>query len=255
MNPPLASAPLEPLVATRHELLQTQLAEISKLAGGLAHEIRNPLSTIGLNLELLEEDLTPGESPRDRRMLRKVQTIRKECAHLEKILESFLQFSRPGCLETQLTDLNEVIQEFVDFFQAESADRQMEIRLHLAASLPKVQLDRRLWKQVLANLARNATEAMPDGGTLEFLTYLSSSGEQVILELIDTGKGMDATTQQRMFDAFFSTRAGGSGLGLPTVRKIVMEHGGRVECESAVGRGTRFRILLPACTETTSERP
>jgi signal transduction histidine kinase len=223
---------------------ESQYAEIATLAGGLAHEIRNPLSTIGLNLELLEEDLQAAENPRERRMRQRVHVLQRECGQLERILNNFLEFSRAGSLELVPAQLNDEVREFIEFFQPQAAEYHVEIVPHLAAHLAPVLLDSRLFQQVLQNLSRNALQAMPQGGRLELLTYEERG--QVILEFIDNGMGMDRATQGRMFDAFFSTKPGGSGLGLPTVRKIVEAHGGTIACESEPGRGTRFRLSFPA---------
>jgi len=226
---------------------KSQYEEIASLAGGLAHEIRNPLSTIRLNLELIAEDLTEGDSPRDQRLRRKVETVQRECRHLEHVLEAFLEFARAHALRTTRGSLNEVVRKFLDFFQPQAAEHGVEISPHLAGHLPDVDLDPRMFQQVLENLSRNALQAMPDGGRLEFLT--SERDGRVLLEIIDNGCGMDQSTQERMFDTFFSTKPGGSGLGLPTVRRIIEAHGGEITCESAVGKGTRFRIVLP-CAHT-----
>ena len=109
--------------------------------------------------------------------------------------------------------------------------------------LPELPLDVRLFRQVLTNLGRNALQAMPDGGTLEFITTMRDG--HAVLEVIDTGNGMDSQTIEKMFQAFFSTRSGGSGLGLPTVRRIIESHDGSISCDSEPGRGTRFTVLLP----------
>ena len=132
---------------------------------------------------------------------------------------------------------------FIGFLTAEANDQNVKLQPHLDANLPTVRLDRGLMRQVLTNLARNALQAMPDGGTLEFLTMFRNS--TIVLQVIDTGEGMDENTVSRMFHAFFSTRSGGSGLGLPTVRRIIESHGGSIACESEPGKGTRFTILLP----------
>jgi two-component system sensor histidine kinase HydH len=223
---------------------QNQYTEIASLAGALAHEIRNPLSTIGLNLELLDEDLQAAENPRERRMRQRVQTLQRECSRLETILNNFLEFARAGVLQLAPAELNDEVRSFIEFFQPQAVEHRVEIVPHLAAHLPPVLLDSRLFQEVLQNLARNAVQAMPHGGRLELLTYQAS--DCVVLELIDNGIGMDAATKNRMFEVFFSTKPGGSGLGLPTVKKIVEAHGGTIACESEPGKGTRFRLNLPA---------
>jgi len=224
--------------------LQAQYAEIAFLAGGLAHEIKNPLSTIGLNLELMAEDLGPAESPRDRRLLQRIERVQTECRRLEAILKAFLQFARVGELDRVATDLNVEVREFIDFFQPHAAEHGIDVSPHLAVDLPPVSVDRALLRQVLLNLALNAQQAMPGGGLLELQTCAKDG--RVLIELIDNGRGMDAATREKMFQVFFSTKPGGSGLGLPTVRKIVEAHGGTISCESEPGQGTRFTISLPA---------
>lgn len=233
-----------PLRDDERRKLEGRYAEIATLAGGLAHEIRNPLSTISLNLELLEEDLEDLGAPQNRRMLLKVQTVQWECKNLEAILDAFLQFARAGQPQLEPTDLNEQVREFFQFWEPTARDAGIELSPHLDADLPLVPLDPTLFRQVLMNLALNARQAMPDGGLLEVQT--SARDGHVLLDLIDTGVGMDERTRNRIFEAFFSTKRGGSGLGLPTVRKIVEAHGGTIACDSEKGRGTRFSIALPA---------
>ena len=139
--------------------------------------------------------------------------------------------------------LNEVVAEYVEFLEPQAAAADVELRTHLDSDLPPVLLDQALMRLALANLCRNALEAMPEGGAIELLTRVKAGS--VLLEVIDTGRGMDEKTRSRMFQAFFSTRSGGSGLGLPTVRRIVEAHRGQILCESELGRGTRFSISLP----------
>lgn len=223
--------------------LRAQYAEIATLAGGLAHEIRNPLSTIGLNLDLLTEELGECDSPRDRRILNKLTMVKRQCQQLNRILDDFLQFARVGTLTLKAADLNQTVVEFIEFYSPQAAEQGIDISPHLAANLPPVKLDVDLWRQVLMNLSRNAQQAMPNGGVLELQTYQRDG--RVVLDIIDNGGGMNPETQVRMFDAFYSTKRDGSGLGLPTVRKIIEAHGGTISCESEVGQGTRFTIDLP----------
>jgi signal transduction histidine kinase len=223
--------------------LQAQSTELAQLAGGLAHEIRNPLSTIGMNLELLAEELAEEDSARARRMTKRISALQEECSSLEDILNAFLQFARAGELKLHEGNLNEEVSEYISFLDPQARAAHVELRPHLDAALPSVQMDTGLVRQVLANLGRNALQAMPTGGSLDFLTQRKD--DRVILQVIDTGNGMTDATRKQMFDAFFSTRSGGSGLGLPTVRRIVEAHQGTISCESESGRGTRFTISLP----------
>jgi two-component system, NtrC family, sensor histidine kinase HydH len=224
--------------------LEARYAEIAALAGGLAHEIRNPLSTIGMNLELMAEDLETAETPRDRRLLNTVKLVQRECQHLEDILSAFLEFARAGELELIESDLNELVEDFIRFYRPQADEQGIELSRHLEADLPAVCIDQSLMRQVLMNLALNAQHAMPEGGLLELQTY--GRDGHVTLEFIDSGVGMDEDTRARAFQAFFSTRKGGSGLGLSTVRKIVEAHRGTITCDSEPCRGTRFVMTLPA---------
>lgn len=226
------------------ERLQLQNTELATLAGGLAHEIRNPLSTIGMNLELLAEELEGEDSQRTRRMLRRIASLQSECRNLEEILNAFLQFARAGELHLAPHDLNEIVTDYVEFLAPQAGSMEVELRLHLDTDLPVVRLDKALMRQALVNLCRNAIEAMPDGGSIDLLTRTRNGS--VVLEVIDTGRGMDEKTRSQMFQAFFSTRSGGSGLGLPTVRRIIEAHHGTIVCDSEPGKGTRFTILLPS---------
>jgi len=221
----------------------SDVVELAALAGGLAHEIRNPLSVFSLNLDLLIEDFAEPDTPRDRRVLQRLKLLESECGHLERILNDFLQFVRAGSLELVPTDLNAVVLEFIEFYRPQTAESKLDISPHLDANLPLVNLDQRLFRQVLINLAQNARQAMPDGGVLELQTHRQEN--RVVLDVIDTGRGMDEKTQAKMFDAFYSTKSAGSGLGLPTVRRVVEAHGGKITCASALGRGTQFTIELP----------
>lgn len=223
--------------------LLAQYAEIATLAGGLAHEIKNPLSTIGMNLELMAEEIAESDLPRTRLLLKKIQTIQQECGHLEEVLNAFLQFARVGQLELVPADLNQLLREFIDFYQPQAKDHGIDISPHLDPDIPETDLDRSLMRQVLMNLALNAQQAMPDGGLLELQTSVRDG--RVCLDFIDNGFGMNERVLSKMFQAFFSTKSEGSGLGLATVRKIVAAHHGTISCESEPGRGTRFSISLP----------
>lgn len=224
--------------------LRRQYSEIAELSGGLAHEIKNPLSTIHMLMEVMSEDVREGDSPRDRRMLTRIQTVQRECKHLEEILDAFLQFARLGEIDAAEGSLNDVVRDFVEFYLPEANDHGVELSPHLASDLPAVRIDKSLFRQVLMNLALNAQQAMPSGGLLELQTWMKDG--RVCLSLIDNGAGMNEATREKMFEVFYSTKPGGSGLGLPTVRRIVEAHHGTIAGESELGRGTRFTISLPA---------
>ncbi len=136
--------------------LRAQYAEIAQLAGGLAHEIRNPLSTMWLNLDLLAEDFQEPEDPRERRVLQKIERVRRESHRLESLLEDFLRFARVQALRRKPTDLNSLVDELRDFFEPQAAAQGVVFRVHYADDLPRVPLDADLFKQALFNLIRNA---------------------------------------------------------------------------------------------------
>jgi two-component system, NtrC family, sensor histidine kinase HydH len=227
--------------------IRAQYAEISQLAGGLAHEIRNPLSTLSLNLDLLAEDFQNAESSRDRRALLRVQRLRHEVDRLQGIVESFLRFAKVQDLKLQPADLNPITDELRDFYEPQAATHGIVIRTQFAQDLPPVRLDADLFKQALLNLVLNAQHAMPAGGDLILTTR--RDGNWVVLDVIDTGLGMTDSVRERIFDAYFSTRPGGSGLGLPTTRKIVEAHGGAIHVQSELGKGSQFSIRLPLYEE------
>jgi signal transduction histidine kinase len=223
--------------------LRAQYAEISQLAGGLAHEIRNPLSTLQLNLQLLAEDLQDPESPRERRALQRVERLHHEVQRLHGILENFLRFARIQDLKLQPADLNEIVEELRDFYEPHAATKSIVVRTQLADDLPPVALEADLFKQALLNLVLNAEHAMPSGGELILTTRREEAA--LALDVTDTGAGMTDEVRARIFDAFYSTRPEGSGLGLPTTRKIIEGHGGTIHVQSEPGKGSRFTIRLP----------
>jgi two-component system, NtrC family, sensor histidine kinase HydH len=226
-----------------HQRLVEQYTEIARLAGGLAHEIKNPLSTIRMNMELLAEDFRDSESPRDRRAIRKVELVQRECQRLQDLLDNFLSFAKAHRLNLQPSDLNAQVGQVLDFYRPKAVESHVEVVDYLAGNLPMVMLDREAFHGALLNLVLNAEQAMPDGGQIVLRTYGTADG--VALDVIDTGVGMDEPTREKVFDAFFSTKRGGSGLGLPTTRKVIEAHGGRITLQSEIGRGTQVTIKLP----------
>jgi len=227
--------------------MNDQYAELTELAGGFIHEIKNHLSTLGLNLQLLAEDFQEPQSQRERRALTRIQRLQNECQRLVEVSNDFLRFARIKHLELAPADLGKVIEEMIDFFGPTARATNIEIKLYIPADLPAVCLDQEMFKQALLNLMLNAEQAMPEGGELTIQATCADCSPQVVcLSLIDTGKGMAPDVQAKVFQPFFSTKTGGTGLGLPTTRKIVEAHGGTIAVESERGRGTKFTIRLPA---------
>jgi signal transduction histidine kinase len=239
---PAIAVPEDDTSATVQRLMD-QYTEIARLAGALAHEIKNPLSTIRLNMDLLGEDLGEPQTPAGRRALKRVDVVRRECQRLQSLLDDFLNFAKVRRLHLESSDLNHQIDDVLEFFAPEANDAGVVIVRYLEPDLPHVMIDREAFRQALLNLIINAKQAMPDGGQLVVRT--ADQGDTVALQLIDTGCGMDDRTASRMFEAFFSTKPGGSGLGLPTTQKIIDAHHGRIGVHSEVGRGTQFTIELP----------
>src|SRR5262245_61850119 len=234
--------PADDSAATVQRLMD-QYTEIARLAGGLAHEIKNPLSTIRLNMELLAEDLAESETPAGRRSLKRVEVVRRECQRLQSLLDEFLSYAKVSRLHLQSSDLNQQIDDLLDFFAPEAAEAGVEVVRYLDPDLPRVMLDREAFRQALLNLIINAKQAMTDGGQIVIRT--AADAGMAVVYLIDTGCGMDEKTASKMFEPFFTTKAGGSGLGLPTTQKIIEAHGGRIGVQSELGHGTQITIELP----------
>jgi two-component system, NtrC family, sensor histidine kinase HydH len=220
-------------------------SELAELAGGFIHELKNHLSTLSLNLQLLAEDFAQPETPRQRVALARVQRLHGECQRLVDLANDFLRFARIKDLDLIAADLSKVIEEIIDFFSPSARAGSIEIKVFISGDLPMVLLDRELFKQALLNLLLNAEQAMPTGGELTIqATREAGPPPYVGLTLIDTGHGIPPNSLERIFEPFFSTKQGGTGLGLPTTKRIVEAHGGTIAVQSEVGRGTQFTLTL-----------
>jgi signal transduction histidine kinase len=223
--------------------LAGQFSEFVQLVGGLAHEIKNPLSTIRLNLELLAEDFNAAETSRERRAAGKINVVERECHRLQKLLDDFLGFARAGRMNLSPQNVNDTVIRILDFFQPQADAVGIEVVRYIDSDLAHVLIDPESLQAALLNLVLNAEQAMPEGGQLVLRSRATPTG--IAIDLIDNGVGMDAATLNRAFDAFYSTKSGGSGLGLPTTRKIIEAHGGTLSVQSEPNRGTQFTIELP----------
>jgi two-component system, NtrC family, sensor histidine kinase HydH len=228
-------------------VVNQEYAELAELAGGFVHDLKNHLSTLRLNLQLLAEDFQEPQSQRERRALDRILRLQNECQRLVDISNEFLRFARVKDLDLTPANLAEVVEELTDFFGPMARATNIEIKSYIPADLPQVALNRDMFKQALLNLLLNAQQAMPGGGEITLLAR--AEPEDVLFELIDTGCGMSPEGLAKAFRPFYSTRSGGSGLGLPTTRKIIEAHGGTIDVQSAVGRGTKFTIRLPVMSD------
>jgi len=240
-----------------------RLAEQATMTSGLAHEIKNPLSTVGLNVQLLQEDLAEiaGKIDEDSdagqqvgRVRRRLAGLGRETERLREILEDFLRFAGRLELDTAPTDINQLVDELAVFFEPQAAEQRINLRVQCQASPAEALADASLLKQALLNLLINAVHAMadardagqPTGGATELL--LRTSRDEIgrlCIHITDTGPGMPDDVLTRVFEPYFSTKRSGTGLGLPTSRRIVEQHGGTLTAHSEVGRGTDFVIALP----------
>lgn len=222
---------------------QGHLVEVGQMVGGLAHEIKNPLSTINVNLQLLAEDLQRQNDELHQRWLRRLQNVQHETGRLKSILDDFLRFAGKFELSPAVIDLRLPMEELADFFAPQAQAAKVIMRTALPEAPVRANVDTSLLKQALLNLMLNAVQAMPEGG--ELLVRLSSHRASAIIEVIDTGVGIAAGDLPKVFQAYYSTKQGGTGLGLPMTRRIIQEHDGTVRVESEPGKGTRFVIHLP----------
>lgn len=225
-------------------------SDLAQLTGRLIHDIKNHVSTLGLNLQLLAEDLHDPETPRERRAHQRVLKLEHETQRLAELSNDFLRFIQQRDIQKSPTRLNDVIDDLVDFYGPSAKQAQVEIKTFLPGDLPLVELDVEPFKQGLLNLMLNAVQAMPHGGTLAIQAELDRSTQppHILLSLIDTGIGMSKEVQEQIFKPFFSLRSGGTGLGLPTLKKCIEAHGGTIALQSEPGKGTKFVITLPTST-------
>lgn len=224
------------------------IAELSELSGGLAHEIRNPLSTLKVNLQLLAEDIENAglhdyiDADLKRRALGKLSTLKSEADRLEQLLNSFLNLVSQQHIETRPTDINMLIQQLVEFYRPTADQHHIRIRLSLANEPIVCPVDTSRFKQALLNLLINSQQAMPGGG--ELIVTTSANDSFGVIEITDTGIGIPAECQAKVFSPFYSTKKEGSGLGLSLTKRIVDEHDGTIELSSEEGTGARFTIRL-----------
>jgi two-component system, NtrC family, sensor kinase len=219
-----------------------RLAAVGKMAAVITHEVRNPLSSIGLNAELLEEELRASGS---KEAVGLCGAIVREVDRLTAITEEYLRFARLPRPRLEREQINNIVAGVVEFQREDLAMRGVKVEAELTDLLPAIAADEAQLRQALLNLMRNAADAMRGGGALTVATRRSDDGA-VEVEVRDTGAGIPSEHLPRIFEPFFSTKDGGTGLGLALTQQIVAEHGGRIDVASSPGRGTTFTLRLPA---------
>jgi signal transduction histidine kinase len=232
-----------------------RLAELGSMTGGLAHEIKNPLSTISLNAQLLSESIRESALPDDQRerLQKRLGTLSREIERLRGILTDFLQFAGRMKLDPQPHDLAQLVDELCDFYHPQAQQAGIVLRTQLPPEPVQASVDASLVKQALLNLMLNATQAMADGSKAppaergELILRVESQGDEARLHVIDTGPGIPPDKIDDLFRPYVALRTGGggTGLGLPTARRIVQEHGGEITVHSEPGTGSDFVIHLP----------
>lgn len=252
--------------AERRARAAERLAELGSMTGGLAHEIKNPLSTIGLNAQLLAEGVEELEVDAEHkgRLLRRLGSLRREVERLRGILTDFLEYAGELRLDPKNSDLNTVVEELADFFMPQAEKQGVRLRTDLAPGPLPAWIDVPAVKQAVLNLMLNAVQAMAATTTtpseheqsttpamsreLILRTNASQDAERhltSVLHVIDTGPGIPAETLSKVFQPYFTTKSGGTGLGLPASRRIIEAHHGRIDIHTEPGRGTDFTITLP----------
>jgi signal transduction histidine kinase len=231
-----------------HRLIRSErLATVGRMAAHITHEIRNPLASLGLNVELLADEV--GEGNEEARSL--VTSISKEVDRLSDITETYLRFVRLPKPKLEHEDLAAIATSVMKFSGSELALAKITWSIDVAPDLPEVMADESQLRQALLNLVRNAKEAMPGGGNIHLA--LAVVDAQVRMVLADSGPGIAPENLANVFEPFFSTKAKGTGLGLALVQQIVNEHGGRIEVGCPPEGGTRFSIYLPTAKPSVPE--
>jgi signal transduction histidine kinase/HAMP domain-containing protein len=235
---------------TKARLIHTErLAAIGRMAAHVTHEVRNPLSSIGLNVEMLEEELE-GTGPETVALMR---AITREVDRLTGITEEYLRLARLPQPRLEPEDLGHLVRSVTSFIAREMEGSSVDVEVDVEDDLPLVALDEQQMRQALLNLLRNAREAMPDGGPIRVTA--KRVGTEVRLTVEDEGEGIPEEQRTRIFDLFYTTKERGTGLGLPLTRQIVVAHGGQIRCEGGEDGGTIFELSFPVAEESVAGHP
>jgi signal transduction histidine kinase len=215
-----------------------RLAYLGRQTAGVAHEVKNPLNSMKLWLEVLKANV-PGE-PEPQQAL---QMLDSEIERLDRAIKTFLNFTKPVELKLEETDLRTVLEEVLDVVRPSIVKAGLVLHADFASPVPRVLVDRQLIHQTVLNLLLNACDFTSPGGRIS--VTLQRSGEHAVILVEDTGKGIPPANREKIFQLFFTTRPGGTGIGLANAFRFVQLHNGEIRCESEPGRGTTFRVELP----------
>lgn len=240
----VVKAKTEEITRIKKEAKLDRLTLIGEMAAKVAHEIRNPISSINLNLELLEDELEgfKGRVQTDEAE-ELVRSIREMLDGLSRFVQDYLQFARLPSMEFKPHDINFILENLLSFLSTEIRDRKVELITDFDENIPLLMLDEDQLNRALMNVLKNSIEAMPDGGRLIVSTRLK--GDAAVINISDSGTGIERREWDKIFLPFYSTKKNGTGLGLPLAEQIIREHGGSISLTSIVGKGTTFTISLP----------
>jgi signal transduction histidine kinase len=221
--------------------LQTadRLSAISRVSGGVAHEVKNPLNAILLHVEVARAKLARG----DTEVAPQMEIISREILRLDRVVKTFLDFTRPVELNLRNVPAQELVSEIVDLARPQAAAGGIQIDVQQEAEGVEIRVDRDLFKQAVLNVVVNAMQAMPDGGNLRFESSVTE--ETAEIRVSDTGPGIPQELREKIFRLYFTTRKEGSGIGLAMTFRIVQLHDGTIDFTSEPGKGTTFSIRLP----------
>lgn len=234
----------EGLLEYEEEKSRLKSEEITKnLAAGIAHEIKNPINTVGLIADYLQTNLSPDSSEKRYEFFKLTENMRKELKRINRIVEGFLRLTRPDVYNFKKENINSIINYSVSTLEPEVIKHGIKVHLKLTPSLPYIKADRDRLNQVFSNLLLNAVEALPRGGDISISSGLKS--EKVEIEVLDNGIGIPSENLRKIFNPYYSTKEQGFGLGLSLIHNIIYKHGGKITVSSERGKGTKFTILLP----------
>jgi two-component system sensor histidine kinase AtoS len=225
---------------TEAQLIRSEkLAALGQLAAGIAHEIRNPLTSINILIHSLTENFPPENAHRE-----DLQVIEEEIRRINEIVDQFLRFAKPASPLFEKTNLIPIFEEILQLLRPQIERGKIKVKKEFEA-LPLITVDKEQVTQVILNLLLNAVQAMPKGGHLTLRGQVADSDRWIRLSIQDSGVGIPGEDLNKLFDPFFSTKEGGVGLGLSIAHRIIDQHHGKIEVESAPGKGTLLTVWLP----------